>query len=224
MNKEDNRLIVLGAGDHAKVVIATVEAEAMYKVIGLLDDDESKHETTWYGHQVLGGCDQLTRLREQGVSKAVVAVGDNVARAKLAQLAVKTGFELATVIHPTAVILRGSTIGEGTVLLANAYVGADSTFGNGVLLSVGALVAHDCVVGDWCQLCPGARLGGHVRVGEYSLVGMGATVLPRISVGRQAVVGANAAVISDIPEFVTTVGVPARVNGMKQTNNGSPDK
>ena len=211
MNRANNHVVVLGAGDHAKVVVATVEAEARYKVIGLLDDDESKPETTWYGHQVLGGCDQLKRLREKGVSKAVVAVGDNVARAKLAQLAVKTGFELATVIHPTAVILKGSTIGEGTVLLANAYVGADSTLGNGVLLSVGALVAHDCEVGSWAQLCPGARLGGHVRVGDYSIIGMGASVLPGISVGLQAVVGANAAVISDVPEFVTAVGVPARV-------------
>ena len=106
MNEGENNLIVLGAGDHAKVVVATAEAEARYKVIGLLDDDESKHQTTWYGHRVLGGSDQLARLRDQGVSKAVVAVGDNMRRAKAAQLAVKTGFELVNVIHPTAVILK----------------------------------------------------------------------------------------------------------------------
>ena len=210
MTKQNNHLIILGAGDHAKVVIATVEAEAKYKIIGLLDDDELKHETTWYGHQVLGGSDQLARLRDQGVSKAVVAVGDNVGRAKLAHLAVKTGFELPTVIHPTAVILKGSVIGEGAVILANAYVGADSKIGSNVLLSVGALVAHDCVIGSWCQLCPGARLGGHVRVGDYSLIGMGASVLPGLTVGPQAVIGANAAVISDVPDSATAVGVPAR--------------
>ncbi len=211
MSKENNHLIVLGAGDHAKVVIATVEAEAKFTVIGLLDDDESKHGTTWYGHPVLGGSDQLTRLREQGISKAVVAVGDNVGRAKAAQIAVKAGFGLPTVIHPTAVILKGSVISEGSVLLANAYVGADSHLGAGALLSVGALVAHDCVIGSWCQLCPGAKLGGHVKLGDYSLIGMGASVLPGITVGRQAVVGANAAVIGDVPDFVTAVGVPARV-------------
>jgi sugar O-acyltransferase (sialic acid O-acetyltransferase NeuD family) len=210
LRTEKPKLIVLGAGDHAKVVIATIEAEARYKVIGLVDDDESKHETTWYGHQVLGGSDQLTRLREQGVSRAVVAVGDNIRRAKAAQLAVKNGFELVTVIHPTAVILKGSVICEGAVILANAYIGADSNIGSSVLLSVGALVAHDCVIGSWCQLCPGARLGGHVRLGDYSLIGMGASVLPGVTIGREAVVGANAAVIGDVPDFVTVVGVPAR--------------
>jgi len=212
MNEGENLLIVLGAGDHAKVVVATIEAEARYEVIGLLDDDESKHQITWYGHRVLGGSDQLTRLREQGVSKAIVAVGDNARRAKAAQLAVKTGFELVNVIHPTAVILKGSVIGEGAVILANAYIGADSNIGCNVLLSVGALVAHDCVIGSSCQLCPGARLGGHVRVGDYSLIGMGASVLPGVTVGRQAIVGANAAVIDDVPDSATALGVPARSN------------
>ena len=219
MTKGNNHLIILGAGDHAKVVIATIEAEARYETVGLLDDDESKHETTWYGHPVLGGDDQLARLREQGVSKAVVAVGDNVSRAKLAQLAVKTGFELPTVIHPTAVILKGSVIGEGSVVLPNVYVGADARIGSGALLSVGTMIAHDCILGDWCQLCPGARLGGHVRVGDYSLIGMGAAVLPGVTVGRQAVVGANAAVINDVPDFVIATGVPAQANPGSQAGS-----
>ncbi len=210
MRTEKPKLIIIGAGDHAKVVIATVEAEARYKVFGLLDDDESKHETKWYGHQILGGDNQLESLRERGVSKAIVAVGENNRRAKLAQLAVKAGFELATAVHPTAVTLSGSVIGEGTVVLPHAYIGADAHVGSGVLLSVGAMVAHDCIVGDWCQLCPGARLGGHVRLGDYSLIGMGASVLPGVTVGRQAVVGANAAVIGDVPDSATAVGVPAR--------------
>jgi len=47
MSKKNNHLIVIGAGDHVKVVIATIEAEAKYKIIGLLDNDESKHGTTW---------------------------------------------------------------------------------------------------------------------------------------------------------------------------------
>ena len=43
MRKENNHLIVFGAGNHAKVAVATIEAETWYKVMGLLDDDVSKH-------------------------------------------------------------------------------------------------------------------------------------------------------------------------------------
>ena len=225
MTKDDNRLIVIGAGGHSKIVAATVEAEARYRIVGLLDDDESKQKSTWYGYEVLGTSAELPRLREQGVSNVLVAVGDNAVRAHLAEFALHEGFELVKAIHPTAVILRGSEIGEGTVVLPLAFVGAEARVGRGALLSVGVMVAHDSVVGDWSQLCPGVRLGGHARVGAYSFFGMGATVLPRVSVGERAVIGANAAVIRNVPAGATAVGVPARiVNRMYPAGQPEPER
>ena len=210
MRTEKSNLIILGAGDHAKIVIATIEAQAEYAILGLIDDNEGKHGTKWYGHPVLGGVERLPELKTQGAIHAVVAVGDNTARARLTELATEEGFEIVTAVHPSAVLLSGSTIGKGTVILPLAYVGADTDIGMGAILSVGVMVAHDCMVGDWCQLCPGARLGGHVRAGDYSFIGMGATVLPSVSVGQESIVGANAAVREDVPDSQTVVGVPAR--------------
>ena len=66
--------------------------------------------------------------------------------------------------------------------------------------------------------------GGRVSVGDYSFIGMGAAVLPGVTVGRQAVVGANAAVIGDVPDFVTTVGVPARMMSARQVEDGFQEK
>ena len=210
MKDELQKLVVLGAGDHAKIVLATVEAQGEYSVSGLIDDNEDKHGTEWFGHRVLGGVERLSEIREQGVSHAVVAVGDNLARARLAEMAIKAGLRLATIIHPRAIIIKGAEIGEGSVLLADAHIGGDVRLGINVLVSVRGLVAHDCIVGDHCQVGPGAILAGHVRLGDYALIGMGASVLPRVSVGRKAVVGANAAVIGDVPDSTVVVGVPAR--------------
>jgi sugar O-acyltransferase (sialic acid O-acetyltransferase NeuD family) len=210
MSKENNDLIVLGAGDHAKIVIATIEAQAEYAILGLIDDNKGKHGTKWYGHPVLGGVERLPELKAQGTIHAVVAVGDNLARAKLAEEAVQAGLRLATVIHPRAIIIEGAVIGEGSVILADAHIGADCSLGINVLISVRGLVAHDCIVGDHCQVGPGAMLAGHVRLGDHSLIGMGASVLPGVSVGKNSIVGANAAVLDDVPESQTVVGVPAR--------------
>ena len=211
MKNSEKSIVVFGAGDHAKVVIATVRAVGAHRIVGLLDDDEAKHNTDWYGESVLGGSEQLQEIYRQGCRKVVVAVGSNQARADMQRLAVEAGLQPITMIHPNAVVLPGSQIGEGSVLLPQAYVGAGADIGAGVLLSVGAMVAHDCILGDWCQLCPGARLGGHARVGSYALIGLGAAVLPRVAVGEQAVIGANAAVNRDVPDCATAVGVPARV-------------
>jgi serine O-acetyltransferase len=40
---------------------------------------------------------------------------------------------------------------------------------------------------------------------------MGVTVLPGVTVGRNVVVGANAVVTEPLPDWVTAVGVPARI-------------
>lgn len=215
MYRSHNQVVVYGAGGHVKVVLATLEAEGKYRVIGLLDDNESKHSTTVYGYQVLGGREQLARLRNEGISNAVVAIGDNLKRADLAQLLREHGFQLVRVIHPTAILLRGSRIGEGTVILPNAYVGADAIIGDNTIVSVGVVVGHDCVVGSWVQLCPKASLGGQTRVGDYSFIGMGVSVLLQVTVGRKVVVGANAVVTADLPDRVTAAGVPARILNQK---------
>lgn len=42
----------MGAGGHAKIIVATIEAEGNYEVVSLLDDDEIKHGQLVYGYQV----------------------------------------------------------------------------------------------------------------------------------------------------------------------------
>jgi len=204
-------ILVYGTGGHAKIVLATVEAAGQYEIAGLLDDDPVRHGTTVGGYTVLGGREQLARLIAQGVRGAVVAVGDNRQRAQLTHFLRQSGLQPAQAIHPTAIVLHGARIGEGTVVLPNAFVGGDAVVGEGVIVSISAVVGHDCVVGCWAQLCPKASLGGAARVGDYAFLGTGAVVLPGVSVGCGAVVGANAVVNRDLPDGVTAVGVPAHV-------------
>jgi len=211
VNPKGNQIVVYGAGGHAKTVLETIRAEGKYRVIGLLDDDETTHGGTFYGYRVLGGREQLAQIQAQGISKWIVAIGDNLKRAESAQLLVDTGFQLVRAIHPTATLLRGSRIGEGTVVLINAFVGADALIGDNAIVSIGVVVGHDSIVGSLVQLCPGVKLAGGARIGDCAFIGMGAVVLSKVSVGRQAVVGANAVVINDLPDGVTAVGIPAQV-------------
>jgi len=204
-------LLVYGAGGHAKVVLATVEAEDRFEIVGLLDDDAARHGTMVAGYPVLGGREELARWSARGVREVIVAVGDNRRRAELCCLLRQNGLRLARAIHPTATVLRSARIGEGTVVLPNAFVGGDAVVGEGTIVSVGTVVGHDCVVGSWVHLCTTVTLGGAARVDDYAFVGMGAAVLPRVRVGCGVTVGANAAVNRDLPDGVIAAGVPARI-------------
>jgi len=206
-------VVVFGAGGHAKVVLATIEAEAKYRITGLLDDDEGKHGKFVLGYGVLGGRSELEKLRKENVSGAVVAVGNNRFRAEIAECLERKGFELLSAIHPSASIIRGACLGKGAVVLPFAHIGADAVIGDGCILSVGSVIGHDCELGSWGHLAPGAKLAGNVRIGRFGFVGMNAVVLPGLQLGSEVVIGANAVVVNDLSSGVTAFGVPARIQG-----------
>ncbi|MCD6555199.1 MAG: acetyltransferase [Anaerolineae bacterium] len=193
------------------MILATLEATDRYHIAGLLDDGPMKRDTVWYGYVVLGGSEEMVRLRERGLAHAIVATGDNARRVAIATQLETMGFSLTQVVHPTAVVLRGARVGSGTVVLPHAFVGADSAVGDNVIVSIGAVVGHDSIVGSGAQLCPRATLGGASHIGDQAFIGTGASVLPGVSVGCRAIVGANAVVTQDLPSDVTAVGVPARI-------------
>jgi len=64
-------LVVIGGGGHAKVVIATARA-AGYEVIGILDEDETKHGKVILDVPITGGLDLL---RSGMYERAVIAIG-----------------------------------------------------------------------------------------------------------------------------------------------------
>ena len=54
-----HKLVVFGAGRHAKVVLDVLERAGRYTVVGLLDASRELHGTTRWGQKVLGGRDQV---------------------------------------------------------------------------------------------------------------------------------------------------------------------
>jgi len=76
-DQERSQVVVYGAGGHAKTILAIIEAEGKYRVAGVLDDDVARYGTGFYGQRILGGWDELESLKARGISKAVVAIGNN---------------------------------------------------------------------------------------------------------------------------------------------------
>jgi sugar O-acyltransferase (sialic acid O-acetyltransferase NeuD family) len=203
MAHPETSVAVIGAGGHAKVVIATLDAAGAL-IGGVFDDDTHTWGHLVLGHRVLGAPDSDV-LRAYGL--AVIAIGDNAARATIAD---RFDVRWATVVHPRAWIHGSVVIEPGAVVLAGAVIQPEARLGRHVIVNTGATVDHDCRVDEFAHLCPGSHLAGSVFVGRGALVGVGAAVIPGRRVGASAVVGAGAVVIHDVPDGATAVGVPAR--------------
>jgi sugar O-acyltransferase (sialic acid O-acetyltransferase NeuD family) len=205
------QILVYGASGHCKIVCATIEAMGKFQVVALLDDDPAKYGTVVFGYPVAGGREQLARLVNSGVTQASIAVGDNRQRVELGEMLAGYGFEFPAIVHPTAICLRGSTIGAGTFLGPSAWVGGDAVIGEHTIINLGSVVAHDCRIDYGAQLTPHVVLGGGVQIGEMAFIGLNATILPQTKIGARTIVGAGAVVTQDLPDDVTAIGVPARI-------------
>ncbi|MET0554017.1 MAG: NeuD/PglB/VioB family sugar acetyltransferase [Vicinamibacteria bacterium] len=202
-------LYVYGAGGHGKVVADAARTSGLYDVKGFLDDDRARWGTEWSGLAVRGGSEALVDLEEG--ARVAPAVGGNRARAALVARLVAAGRPLATVVHPTAVVATGVTIGEGTFVAPFAVLHADARVGRACIVNSAAVIEHDCVIEDYVHVSPRAVLGGGVSAGEGSHVALGALALPGLRVGAWTTLGAGAVMCESLPDRVTAVGVPARV-------------
>lgn len=195
-------VLVVGAGGHAKVVLATLY-DLGIDVEGVLDDARVSAIGEILGVPIIG---PISLLSEQP-ARAVLAIGSNAVRQRLAASLVEV--EWLTLVHPRAVVHESVTLGSGTVVFAGAVLQPDTVVGRHVIVNTGATIDHDGRIVDFAHVAPGAHLSGGVTVGEGGFLGVGACAVPDITIGAWGIVGAAAAVVQDLPSNVTAVGVPA---------------
>jgi sugar O-acyltransferase (sialic acid O-acetyltransferase NeuD family) len=208
--KTREKIVVFGAGGHAKVVIDIIERQGNYEIAGLLDDDIRHKGERFFGYPVLGTRAQLPALISPQLCHAIVTIGDNASRAAVAAYLDQHGWRFANAIHPSASIGRGAEIGPGSVVMAACVVNSDATLGSQVIINTGATVDHDCRIEDTVHIAPGCHLCGGVRVGRGSLVGAGTTVTPGVKIGKNVIVGAGSAVNRDVADGTKVSGSPAK--------------
>ncbi|MDR6714146.1 sugar O-acyltransferase (sialic acid O-acetyltransferase NeuD family) [Pseudomonas hunanensis] len=202
-----NRLAILGASGHGKVVADLAEL-CGWQQIDFFDDAWPGLSENGAWPVVGGGAQLLERLDHyQGV---IVAIGNNAVRAQKMRELQQRGAPVPVLVHPSAVVSRHASLGRGTVVFAGAVVNAFATVGEGAILNTGSSVDHDCRIGDHVHVSPGARLAGGVGVGERSWIGIGAVVRQMIKIGCRATVGAGGVVVCDVADDTTVIGVPAR--------------
>ncbi len=208
--KAKRKLIVFGAGGHAKVVIDILERQGSYAIAGVLDDDVKRKDTRFFGYPLLGTRANLPALRSAQLHLAVVAIGDNQARAAVAASMARQDWQFAAAVHPHACIGRGVEIAPGCVVMGGCVINSGTYLGAHVIVNTGATIDHDCRIEDGVHIAPGCHLCGGVRIGQRSLLGAGTTVTPGVKIGSKVFVGAGSCVIHDVADDANVSGVPAR--------------
>lgn len=197
-----NRLVIVGAGGHGKV-IADIAMKNGYSDIIFVDDSATG---TCLGIQIVGTSDKL-EIMNDGETDFVIAVGNNRIRKQIAE---SHDVNWVKLIHPSAQIAYGVEIGEGTVVMAGAVINPDAILGKHCIINSCAVIEHDNILENYVHVSPNAALGGTVHIGESTHVGLGVSIRNNINICSNCTIGVGAVVVKNIGESGVYIGVPVK--------------
>lgn len=200
------KLLIVGASGHGKVVADIAIKMNIWRDIAFLDDDETIN--TCMGIEIIGKTKDAIIYRAE--ADFFVAIGDNYVRENIQEELEKKGFSIATLIHPDAVIADDVVLGMGTVIMAGVVINSSSKIGKGCIINTSSSIDHDNVIEDYIHISPGVHLAGTVKIGRNNWIGVGSAVSNNVKICSGCIVGAGAVVVKDITEPGTYIGVPAR--------------
>lgn len=189
---------------HGKIVTDIVQL-AGDQVVGFLDDNPN-FPNSFVGLSVLGSIDKFENYKS---CQFIIAIGNAAIRKRISEK--MKNVQWYTAIHPSAIVSDVEvSIGEGTVVMANAVINAGTTIGKHCIVNSSAVVEYDNQIGDFVHVSVGAKLAGNVHVGNSTWIGIGASVSNNLCICENCMIGAGAVVVRSIDEQGIYVGVPSR--------------
>lgn len=201
-----NKLLIIGASGHGKVVADIAIKMNKWQSIVFLDDDKSIKSSI--GLEVIGTSDDVfTHIEEYEI---FVGIGNNTTRQRIHEMLETFSASIPVLIHPNAVVGEQVEIGFGTVVMAGVVINCCTNIGKGCIVNTGSTVDHDNKIEDFVHISPGVHLAGTVKIGKGSWLGIGSVVSNNVNITSGCKVGAGSVVTKDITESGTYVGVPVR--------------
>lgn len=208
----EKKVIVIGSGGHAKIIIDILHETGKVDIIGLTSNDLPEG-SLFQGYPVLGNDSVLPHHKSGNSVYAVMGVGgyrNNVTRTNLFMKIKNTGFIFLNAIHPRSYISKMSTLGEGVTVFPGAVINAGVTIGNNVIIATNSSIDHDSSIENNVLISAGVTVGASARICEGALMALGSKVISGMTIGANSLIAAGAVVVSNIGDNKTVFGLPAK--------------
>ena len=144
--------------------------DANIQVSGVIDDNPCVPAI--FDCPVISAAEYFYRTQITG-DLVHVAIGNNDIRLEKTEQIVQLGAKLLTVIHPTATIFRGTTVGLGSFIGAACVINSNTIVGESAIVNTGAIVEHDCNIDDYSFIGVRAVVGAGMKVGRHCVIKAG---------------------------------------------------
>ncbi len=210
------KVLIIGAGQHANVVAYNLHEQGVYEIAGFLTSDTTT-EGEYLGYPLVSSYKNFdiedTELLRHRFNTCLFHVGFGAMKYRKAvyDFFVSQGWTAVNIIHPSAVVSADAKLGNGVLIEAGCLITPNPIIGNNVVVNTGSQVNHDDIIHDHVYIASGVVTSSKIEIGEETLIDDGVIIAMSRKVGSNCIIGAGSVVTRDIPSGVIAYGNPCRV-------------
>lgn len=176
------KIILIGAGGHAKSCIDVIESGKKFKIICLIDKnikDKKIYNYPIYSEDI---DHNLLLKKTKNILISVGHIKNGNIRERLFKKYKKLGFKFPIIISPNSHISKYAKIKEGTIIMHQSIVNSSSVIGINCIINNKSLIEHDVTIGDHCHISTSATVNGNVNVGNKVFIGSNSVVVNSVNI------------------------------------------
>jgi len=212
MKTDKEKIVIIGAGGHAKVVIEIINSIGDYEIIGVVArEDEEKDKIQEY--KVFKGDQYLDMFFKDGIKNAAIGIGgfrDNHLRKEMFTKVKQIGYKLPPLIHPSVIISSSVSIGAGSVVYPGVIINSEVEIGENSIIATGSSIDHETIIQDHVLISAGVTVGAYVTVEKEALLALGCKVVSGMTIGERVLIASGAVVVHNLSANDIVFGVPAK--------------
>ena len=190
------KIVIIGAGGHAKSVIDIIEELRNWKIIGLIgrENEESKQVS---GYSVIGTDKDLEFIRKE-CKYAFIGIGQIKTcepRIRIAKELERLEFEIPAIKSKNAYISKRAIIGRGTLVSHGTIINSGAIIGKNAIINSGAIIEHDSKICDYTHISTGTIINGGAVVEKMSFIGSNSMVREGVTVPECSIIRAGSIVM-----------------------------
>ena len=210
----NSKLLIIGCGGHGNVIADVAEKLNIFNEISFLDDKFLGSNSSKFinSKRVIGeiSIENLRRFSAE-FSHGFIGIGDNILRIKWLNIINEIGFNIPSIIDPSAEVSKYAFIEKGSFINANVVIQCNVLIKSGCIINTSSTIDHDSNIGEGVHISPGVNIGGNVNIGKTTWIGIGSKIINNVNIGENVLVGAGSLVLKNIPNNIQAFGSPTKI-------------
>lgn len=195
----EKNILLIGGGGHCKACIDVIEADGLYKIVGIIDVPKKKGQLV-LGYSIIGHDENIEKFLKK-TNNVLITVGQIKTpslRIILFDKVKEAGGHFPVIISPKAHVSKNATVEEGTIIMHGAIVNADAIINKNCIINNLALIEHEVVIGNHVHVSTGAIINGGCKIGDRCFIGSGTVINQGVKLCNDVILGSGSLVRKDI--------------------------